>query len=187
MQALLKLSAAFDGFLTLIASIFKWAGLLLVITVCYDVGTRYFGVPKPFGLNSTMVQESEYWLHSYFFTMMLGYALIKGTHVRIDLMRDRFSIRGKYWVEILGLVLFLLPFVAIAGYYSAAYTYASFLEHEVSKSTVGLPYSWALKVTLPIMFALIGIAGISQLIKAVAGLRGQLPPDQAAEMLGEEI
>ena len=187
MQALLKLSAAFDGLLTLIARIFKWAGLLLVLTVCYDVGTRYFGVPKPFGLNSTKVQESEYWLHSYFFTMMLGYALIKGSHVRIDLLRDRFSMRGKYWVEILGLVLFLLPFVGIAGYYSAAYTHTSFLEHEISKSIIGLPYSWALKVSLPIMFALIGIAGLSQLIKAVAGLRGQLPPDQAAEMLGEEI
>jgi len=61
--------------------------------------------------------------------MMLGYALIKGTHVRIDLLCDRFSIRGKYWVEILGLVLFLLPFVTIAGYYSATYSYVSFLEN----------------------------------------------------------
>lgn len=186
MQALLKLSAGFDGFLTFIAGIAKWAGLLLVITVCYDVSSRYFGVPKPFGLNSTMVQESEYWLHSYFFTMFLGYAFIKGAHVRIDLLRDGFSKRGKYWVEVIGISLFLLPFVSIAGYYSAAYTHASFLEGEVSKSVIGLPYSWALKVSIPIMFIMIGMAGVSHLIKAIAGLRGQLPPDQAAELLGEE-
>jgi TRAP-type mannitol/chloroaromatic compound transport system permease small subunit len=187
MQALLKLSAGFDGVLTLVAGIAKWAGLLLVITVCYDVLSRYFGVPKPFGLNSTMVQEAEYWLHSFFFTMLLGYAFIKGSHVRIDLLREKFSTRGKYVVELLGLVLFLLPFVSVSAYYSFAYTYSSFLEGEISKSIIGLPSLWILKSTIPVMFVLIGIAGLSHLIKVIAGLAGQLPPDQAAEILGEEL
>jgi TRAP-type mannitol/chloroaromatic compound transport system permease small subunit len=187
MQSLLSLSARLDQILAFIAGIAKWSGLLLVAVVCYDVSTRYFGVPKPFGLNSTMVQESEYWLHSYFFTLMLGYAYIKGAHVRIDLLRDSFSPRGKYFVEFLGIVLFLLPFLVVVIYYSAAYTYASYLEGEVSKSVIGLPYSWALKVTIPIMFILMGMAGISQLIKVIAGLAGQLPPEQADEILGGEI
>ncbi len=187
MQALLKVSAAFDGLLTIIASIAKWAGLLLVLTVCYDVLSRYFGVPKPFGLNSTMVQEAEYWLHSFFFSLLLGYAFIKGSHVRIDLLREKFSTRGKYVVELLGLLVFLIPFVSISAYYSFAYTYSSFLEGEISKSIIGLPNLWILKSTIPLMFVLLGIAGFSHLIKVIAGLAGQLPPDLAEVVLDDGV
>ncbi len=187
MQALLKLSAGLDGILTIIASIAKWAGLLLVFTVCYDVLSRYFGVPKPFGLNSTMVQEAEYWLHSFFFSLLLGYGFYKGAHVRIDLLREKFSTRGKYIVELLGLTLFLLPFVTVAAYYSFAYAHASFLEGEISSSIVGLPRLWILKSTIPVMFVLIGVAGVSQLIKVIAGLAGQLPKELADSVLDEGI
>ncbi len=187
MQSLLSISAGLDRVLAFVAGIAKWSGLLLVVVVCYDVSSRYLGVPKPFGLNSTMVQESEYWLHSYFFTLVLGYAYIKGAHVRIDLLRDSFSPRGKYFIEFLGIMLFLLPYLVVVIYYSSAYTHTSFLEGEVSKSIIGLPYSWALKITIPIMFILMGMAGISQLIKVIAGLAGKLPPEQADEILGGEI
>ncbi|HFC05348.1 MAG TPA: TRAP transporter small permease subunit [Rhizobiales bacterium] len=186
MQALLKLSGFIDRFLTVVARIFMWAGFLLILTVCYDVASRYFGVPKPWGLNSTKVQEAEFWLHSYFFAMLIGYGYLKQAHVRIDLLRDRFSTRTKLIVEILGICLFLLPFISIVTYYTSLYAYTSYLEGEISKSLIGIPHSYLLKMTLPAMASLLWLAGLSQLIKCIAGLRGQLSRELMIATIGQE-
>ena len=184
MGALMMISSAIDRLLNGIAKIFMWCGLLLIIVVCYDVASRYLGVPKPFGLNSTKVQEAEYWLHTYFFAMLIGYGYTRQAHVRIDLLRDRFSKRTRYIIEILGISLFLLPFITIVTYYTAAYAHQSYIEGEVSKSLIGIPHSWLLKIAIPMLFALLGLAGVSQLIKCIAGLAGRLPRDMERATIG---
>ena len=187
MRTLLKFSAAIDRLLKAVAALGSWAGLLLILAVCYDVASRYFGVPKPFGLNSTMVQESEYWLHTVLFTLVMGYAYTRQAHVRIDLVRERLPIRARYVIEIVGILAFLLTYVAVASYYTYKYALASFQEHEVSSSTIGLTNLWILKSFLVAMFILLGLAGLSQLIKSVAGLLGRLPPEKMAETLGGDL
>jgi TRAP-type mannitol/chloroaromatic compound transport system permease small subunit len=186
MQALLTISGAIDKFLTVVAKIAIWAGFFLVLVVCYDVASRYFGVPKPWGLNSTKVQEAEFWLHSYFFAMLIGYGYLKQAHVRIDLLRDRFSTKTKLVIEIIGICFFLLPFISIVTYYTYLYAYQSFLEGEVSKSLIGIPHSWLLKITLPAMGGLLWLAGVSQLIKCIAGLKGVLSKELMLATIGEE-
>ena len=84
MESALTVSRAIDGFLWVMAKMGAWCALLLVLVVTYDVTTRYLGVPKVFGLTSTMLQESEYWLHSFLIVLVLGYAYTKQSHVRID-------------------------------------------------------------------------------------------------------
>lgn len=187
MQALLGLSKAIDGLLEWVGKIGAWMGLALVLVVCYDVTTRYFGVPKLFGLNSTQIQESEYWLHTFLFTFTIGWAYTRQAHVRIDLVRDRFSLRNKYRIEIFGIIAFLMTYVVIGVWFTSVYAHGSFLEGEASKSSIGLTHIWVLKTTLPIMFILLGLAGISQLIKAVAGLKGVLPDDLVAKTVGGDV
>ncbi len=187
MRALLKLSAAIDRLLSFIAGIGVWFGPILMVIVIYDVGSRYFGLPKPFGLNSTMVQEAEYWAHTILFALVIGYAYIRQAHVRIDLVRDHLPLKARYAIEIIGIVFFLFTYVAVAVTYTARYAHTSFAEHEVSSSTIGLTNLWILKSFLPIMFILIGLAGVSQLIKATAGLLGKLPPEKVAETLGGDL
>ena len=187
MGGLLKISDGIDRVLTAIAKVGMWFGLALVLVVCYDVLSRYFGVAKPFGLNSTMVQESEYWLHTFLFATFIGFTYIKQGHVRIDLVRDRLPIKVKYIIEIFGCLAFLIPYAAIATWYCYEYAHASFLEGEASKSVIGLSHIWLLKAALPLMFLLAGLAGISQLIKSLAGFMGQLPEKRIAETLGGDL
>lgn len=184
MDSLLRLSTAIDAVLKRVARAGGWMGLLLVLVVCYDVVTRYLGVPKPFGLNSTQIQESEYWLHTFLFALVIGYAYTKQSHVRIDLLRDRLPLKAKYAIEALGIVLFLMTYVVIGVYFTAVYTQQSFLEGEVSKSTIGLSNIWVLKAAMPAMFGLLGLAGVSQLIKSIAGLAGRLPDERIKETVG---
>ena len=184
MNGLLSLTRLIDGFLGIVARIGAVCALLLAAVIVYDVVTRYFGVPKPFGLNSTQIQEFEYWLHTFLFASCIGFAYTRQIHVRIDLVRDRFSRRTKYVLEIVGCLVFLLPFSVMAVYYHTNYAYASFLEGEVSKSVIGLTNIWILKAALPVMFALLVLAAISQLIKAAAGLTGHLPDEMVRDALG---
>lgn len=184
MTGLLTLSAIIDRVLGFIGRLGAWAGFGLVLVVIYDVISRYFGVPKPFGLNSTQIQESEYWLHTFLFSLMIGYAYVRQAHVRIDLVRDRLPIKVKFLFEALGCVFLLIPFTLMSIWYSYNYVLASYDEGEVSKSVIGLSNIWILKAAMPVLFVLLLMAGISQLIKAVAGLIGQLPEEKAAETLG---
>ncbi len=187
MQYLLRLSERIDKLLRAVAQIGALAGLILVVVVVYDVVTRHFGVAKPFGINSTQIQESEYWLHTFLFALVIGYAYVAQAHVRIDLVRDRLPTKAKYVLEIIGCVFFLFPFTIMAIIYHYSYAHASYLEGEVSKSVIGLSNIWILKSALPVLFVLLLLAGISQLIKAVAGLLGRLPEEKVAEALGGDL
>ncbi|HUF45206.1 MAG TPA: TRAP transporter small permease subunit, partial [Aestuariivirgaceae bacterium] len=149
-----------------------------------DVVSRYYGVPKPFGLNSTQVQESEYWLHSILFALVIGYAYIRQAHVRIDLVRGRLPIRAKYVIEMTGCLLFLIPGAVVIAWLAIGYTVFSYTTGEVSKSVIGLSNIWILKAFLPIMYGLMVLAGISQFIKSLAGFLGRLPPHRELEALG---
>jgi len=184
MQSFMSVSAAIDRVLAVIGRFGAWAGFLLIIVVCYDVVSRYFGVPKPFGLNSTQIQESEYWLHAYLFSLVIGYAYIKQAHVRIDLIRDRASLKSKFLIEILGCLFFCIPYAVLAAYLSVGYFMQSYSSGEASKSVIGLTHLWLLKASMPIMFTLLGLAGVSVLIKAISGYKGTLPDEMVAETVG---
>lgn len=187
MKALLRATALIDGFLGAVSRLGAAASLVLVAVIVYDVVTRYFGFPKMFGFNSTQYQESEYWLHTILFSLVIGYAYTRQSHVRIDLVRDRLSLRSRYILEILGCGLMLIPFCLVALNYQIHYAYASFQEGEISKSVIGLSHIWILKSFLCALFALLLLAGISQLIKSIAGLRGELPEHMVKETLGGDL
>ncbi len=187
MQALLKLTRFIDSLLGTISRIGACAALLLAFVIVYDVITRYYGVPKPFGINSTQFQESEFWLHTFLFATCIGYAYTSQAHVRIDLFRDRLPRKTKYLFEILGCVVFLFPFACMAFYYTISYAHTSFLEGEVSKSVIGLTNIWILKSAMPLMFGLLLLAGLSQFIKAIAGFFGKLPDDMVQGALGGDV
>ena len=163
-----------DKLLEIIARIAAVAMVLLVIITMYDVSTRYLGIEKFEGLNSTMVQEAQYWAHGFLFTLFLGYGYTRQTHVRIDLVRDLFPTRVKYGLELFGILFLLMPFAILGASYSFDYAMRSFVDQEVSPSANGLSHFWILKSTLVAMFALIGLAGFSQALKCIDGLTGKL-------------
>ncbi|MGR3634659.1 MAG: TRAP transporter small permease subunit, partial [Shimia sp.] len=138
MQSLLGLSRRIDRLLGFFASIGGWLGFALVLVVCYDVTTRYFGVPKPAGLNSTMIQEFEYWLHSGLIVFALGYAYVRNAHVRIDLLRENFSNKNMNLIEAIGISLALVPYSVIGLWLSWPFVKQSFVSGEISKSQTGL-------------------------------------------------
>ncbi|MEO1732679.1 MAG: TRAP transporter small permease subunit [Pseudomonadota bacterium] len=184
MRSLLSISRLIDGLLGFLASIGGWLGFGLVVVVCYDVITRYFGVPKPEGINSTMIQEFEYWLHSALIVFCIGYAYVRNAHVRIDLLRDAFTNRTKHTIEAVGIVIALVPYSLIGLWLSWPYVQQSFLSGEISKSQTGLSNLWIVKSGLLVLFTLLFLAALSQLIKALAGATGNLTESEENKILG---
>ncbi|WP_051540667.1 TRAP transporter small permease subunit [Ahrensia sp. 13_GOM-1096m] len=179
-MSLSHITRILDQIVRIVAMIGCTAIIVLVIVTVYDVLTRYFGVPKVFGLNSTQLQESQYWAHATLFAFVMAWAYTKQTHVRIDLVRDLFGRRAKYVIEMVCILIFLMPFATISGVYSWQYAVRSFASGEVSASTIGLTNLWLLKSTLVVMFAMLTLAGISHFLKCVDGLLGNHDDDPTA-------
>lgn len=184
MQGLLSLSRRIDKILKLAATLGSWLGAVLVIVVVYDVVTRYFGVPKLWGLTSTKIQESEYWLHSFLIVLVVGYAYVRQSHIRIDLIREGLSDKAKYWLEAIGILMTLIPYSILGAWLAWPYAVQSYLSGEISKSQTGLTDIWMLKSGLIVLFVLMGLAGLSQFIKAIAGIAGSLPDEMRDETIG---
>jgi TRAP-type mannitol/chloroaromatic compound transport system permease small subunit len=81
--------------------------------------------------------------------------------------------RWRNVIEILGHVFFLLPTAALIFYTSWHYAAISWLQNEQSKDAGGLP-QWPIKALIPLAFALLFAQGISELIKRIAIMRGDI-------------
>lgn len=170
MHLLIRFGEGVDRLLTWIARIAAWAGVALIAITIFDVITRRF-----FVLGSTKLQELEWHFHVILFAFLLGYVYLRDAHVRIDLIRERLSERTQWWIELLGCLLFLIPYCLLVVYFSTNFTWRSFVDHETSASATGLTHRWIIKAVIPIGFSLLGLAGIAVALRKIAELFG--PPE----------
>jgi TRAP-type mannitol/chloroaromatic compound transport system permease small subunit len=116
----------------------------------------------------------QWYLNAAVFLLVAGWALKRNEHVRIDVIAGRLSPRAQAWIDIVGALFMLLPAVAIIAWYSWPTLLESWNVQEYSSDPGGL-IRWPVRLLIPIAFTLLGLQGISELIKRVAFLRGLLP------------
>ncbi|MBT5049138.1 MAG: TRAP transporter small permease subunit [Rhodospirillaceae bacterium] len=182
MDRVAAIARALDRIIMRIGRLAGWAGLALVLVTIFDVVTRNMSqAPWEFLrraseiqqaiFGSTQLQELEWHLHTVLFLLCLGYAYVKGAHVRIDLIRGRLSERPRAWIEIIGIGLFLVPFCGLVMVYGMEFALSSFQQNEGSASGGGLPDRWIIKSVLPLGIGLLALAGIAQFLNRLALLR----------------
>ncbi|OZI60483.1 hypothetical protein CAL28_03640 [Bordetella genomosp. 11] len=118
---------------------------------------------------------------------------MKNEHVRVDILSSRLSRRKQIWIEVFGVLFFLLPACVLILVLSWPVFTESWLTGEQSSNSGGL-VRWPVKLLIPVGFALLVLAGVAHLIKCVAFLlgRGEDPlrregARSAEEELAEEI
>ena len=135
-------------------------------------------------LSSNALLELQWYLFSLVFLLGAPYALRRGDHVRVDVIYGGLPARGRHWIDLIGGLLFLIPFCAFAIWVSLDFVIDSWVESEMSNDPGGLP-RWPLKPIVPLAFALLLLQGVSETIKRVALLRGATPAevglDEAAD------
>jgi TRAP-type mannitol/chloroaromatic compound transport system permease small subunit len=175
MTALLALSRTIDRLNLFIGKAVSWLVLVVVLVSAGNAVSR-----KLFEASSNAWLEIQWYLFSAIFLLAAGYTLLQGEHVKVDVIFGRLKRRTQLWIELFGTVVFLMPFCFIPIVLTWPMVTAKFASMETSGNAGGL-ILWPVWALIPIGFFLLGLQGISELIKRIAILTGQLP-DTAAEV-----
>lgn len=172
-QGFLKLSSAIDAFNTRVGATIKWLILAAVL-----VSTANAVIRKVFNVSSNSWLELQWYLFGAVFMLGAGYTFLKNEHIRIDIVTSNFSKRTRDWIDVFGHILFLAPFAWIMIYHGLPFFFRSFEIGETSPNAGGL-IVWPAKLLIPLGFVLLLAQGVSELIKRVAILRGELADENA--------
>lgn len=175
-MTLLKLENAINRFSDLLGKIAAVLFVLLLFNVFYDVVARYV-----FNDVSIGMQEMEWHLYAAMFLLGVPYAIRTEGHVRVDVIYERLSSRQRAWIDIVGVLVLLLPFSLLVGWYGIGFAYEAYALGETSGDPGGLPYRWIIKAVIPFAFFSMAISGIGLLLKSINILRGvedsDVPPE----------
>jgi TRAP-type mannitol/chloroaromatic compound transport system permease small subunit len=161
------LSNGLDAVIDRLGVWFSWLWIVTVGVILYSVISRYV-----FAQGSVMLEEVQWHLAGAAWLVGLSYTLRHDDHVRVDVLHERFSHRTQTWIEFLGILLLLMPFLTIAFIECVPYALSSFEQGERSVAPNGLPARWILKSFLPVSLCLLAIAAVSRLMRTTALLFG---------------
>lgn len=133
-----------------------WVTLGLVLVVFIDVVMRYL-----FNTSFVFTQELEWHLFGFIFLIGAGYTLLHDGHVRVDIIYQRLSHKGRAWVNFIGVLVFLIPGCLMVIETSWKFTATSFAMLEGSPDPGGIPFRFLLKGCIPVGFTLLLMQGIS--------------------------
>ncbi len=171
MPALLGLARAIDRFSSWLGVVTGAITLLMIAVGLFNVfgrfADRYLGTQ----LSSNSLLELQWYLFSVIFLLGGAYVLSLDEHVRVDVLYGRLRPRQRALINLLGTLLFLLPFCVIVLWVAIPWFQLSYGMQESSSDPGGL-LRWPVKLLVPIGFVLLFIQGISEAIKAAGALSG---------------
>ncbi len=118
-----------------------------------------------FSTGSIQLQESLQYINAMMFLGGAGYTAFKDEHVRVDLVYCKLGERGKAWVNFLGTLLLLVPFLVLFWHASLPYVTDSWAIQESSVESSGLPFVYLLKSTLLLFALTLSLHAIADLIR----------------------
>lgn len=166
MQGLLRIAYAIDALNEWVGRSIKWLVLLATLISAGNALVRY-----GLGESSNAGLEIQWYLFGALFLLGAGYTLKHNGHVRIDFIHGRLSPRTQAWLEIVGTVLFLLPFSLLIIWFGWPMFVSAWQSGEMSPDAGGL-LRWPVKLLIPVGFSLLALQGIAELIRNIAVLSG---------------
>jgi len=157
-----------DRFNRATGKLVAWLTLIMVVVTCIIVVMRYV-----FDAGLIWLQESVIWMHATVFMVGAAYTLLHEDHVRIDVFYRVMSDRRRAWIDLIGVMVFLLPLCGLLGVTSYEFASVSWSMHEASRESGGLPFPFVpiLKSVLVVMPLAVGLQGISMLLRSTATIR----------------
>ena len=168
MLNLLKvLCGAIDSTNEAVGRLVSWVSLLLVLVVFVDVVMRYL-----FKTSFVFTQELEWHLFAFIFLIGAGYTLLHDGHVRVDIIYQRLSVKGRGWVNLLGVIFFLIPGCLLVIDTSWKFVGNSFSVLEGSPDPGGIPFRFIIKGTMTLGYVLLLLQGLSMGFHALLQILG---------------
>ncbi|WP_417530051.1 TRAP transporter small permease subunit [Marinobacter lipolyticus] len=168
MRWIIKLDDGLAKLSTLCGWVACVALILMTLNVFYDVVARYVFRDVSIGM-----QEMEWHLYSVVFLLGIPYALRTDGHVRVDVLYTHWSDRTKAWINLLGALIFVIPFAYLIGTYGYSFAVDSFQMGEGSGDPGGLPHRWIIKSLIPFSAFFIATSGLGMATHALRVMSGE--------------
>jgi len=162
-------------FVTVVDSINEWIGRVVAwltlgcVITCFLVVVLRYG----FSIGFPWLQELYVWQHAAVFMVGAGFTMLHGGHVSVDIAYSKFGPRTKAWVDILGTLLFLLPWMGVLAWTSSQFVLSSWKILERSSTADGMPGLYILKSTIWVFCAVISLQGIALIARRTLFLKGR--------------
>ncbi len=165
MSALEKLIGILDNILEKVGRVVEWLVVPLTLLLVYEVITRrIFNTPH---IWTVTVATQIYALH---FLLYSPTALLKGAHVRVDILYQKMTPRQKAILDAITYpVMLIIPSLILVreGHKYAAMAWA---RKQVTQSLDRIPL-YPIKTVIPIAFGLLFLAGLSEFLKRIVYLK----------------
>ena len=188
MNAMLKMSQLIDGLNERVGRSLMWLVLFAVVISAVNAVVR-----KAFDMSSNAFLEIQWYLFAAVVMLGSAYTMLRQGHVKIDVIVGRFSKRTQLIVECVGIVFFLFPFVYKVNQLVWPLVIQAYQSGEMSQNAGGL-IRWPVYALVPAGFILLGLQGLSELVKRIGFLQGlavdptaPVQTKTAEEELAEEI
>lgn len=166
MRALLKLALGVDWLNAKISHIASWCVFISAMICAGNAFVRY-----GFNIGSNAWLEVQWYLFAAIVMLGAPYVLEKNEHVRVDIIYGKLPRNGPVYVDLFGLLFFLLPVIGLLFWLSVPYFTKTFVSNEMSSNAGGL-IRWPVVLTMPVGFALLFLQGVAEIIKRLAYLAG---------------
>jgi len=185
---LLRFSNGIDWFNNQVGRLIRWLVLAAVLFSAVNAIVR-----KLFNVSSNAFLEIQWYLFAAVFMLGAGYAFLRNAHVRIDFISSKLSKRSNTFIDIAGIVVFLIPLCLILIDLSWPLFYNAWTSGEMSQNAGGL-IRWPVMLLIPLGFAILLLQALSELVKRIAYLSGAIaeplsvePGKSDEELLAEEL
>ena len=168
MGRLLGFSRVVDRFNTRVGYVVAWAILIAVVVSAVNAIIR-----KVFNTSSNSWLELQWILFGAVFLLCAPWTLLSNEHIRIDIVNNALPKRARDGIDLFGHLFFLLPVTAVVAWLGWPFFWLSVMQNEQSTNAGGLPV-YPSKLLIPLGFTLLFVQGISELIKRIAIMRGDL-------------
>jgi len=162
-----RVTGAIDRAIAAIGKAATWCCLYVVVAEFAVVVMRY-----ALGVGSIKLQESVLYAHAGLFMLAAAWTLQVDGHVRVDIFYAQARPQTRALIDLIGALLFLLPFAAVLVLLSVPYAERSWGILERSREASGLPFVYLLKTLIPLFAVLIGLQGLAQVLRAALLLTG---------------
>jgi TRAP-type mannitol/chloroaromatic compound transport system permease small subunit len=156
-----RIAGAIERAIAAIGRAASWCCLYVVLVEFAMVVMRY-----ALAMGSIKLQESVLYAHAGLFMLAAAWTLQVDGHVRVDIFYAPAQPRTRALIDLIGAMVFLLPFAAVLTVLSVPYVERSWAILERSREASGLPFVYVLKTLVPLFAVLIGLQGLAQALRA---------------------
>lgn len=144
----------------------SWLVLAMVMLMFATVVFRYL-----FNISTIWQQELVRYLHIIIFMSVAGYTLKLNEHVRVDIIYQQLSIKGKAIIDLVGTFIFLFPVIFAIIYFSNSFILASWRIYEPSREPLGLEGVFLIKSFIWVFAATLFTQGVSTILSSIKTIR----------------